>query len=90
MIQPIEAALNQPTFLTQAQALSGKGISERTAQQNAEVKSNVNKDRQVAPKWMHLAVNTHNMWGRFVESVSEESTVVDEPARGGRWTRKHS
>ena len=90
----MDAALNQATFLTQTQALLGKAISERTAQQNAEVKSNANKDRQVAPKRMplgtHLAVNTHNMWGRFVESVSEESTVVDEPARGGRWTRKHS
>ena len=69
----MEAALNQPTFLTQAQALLGKAISEHTTQQNAEVKSVINKDRQVAPKRMplgtRLAVNTHNMGGRFVESV---------------------
>jgi len=68
----MEAALNQTTFLTQAQLL-GKAISEHTTLQNAEVKSIINKDRQVAPKRMpldaHLAVNTHNMGGRFVESV---------------------
>ena len=29
-IQPMEAALNQPTFLKQAQALLGKAISEHT------------------------------------------------------------
>ena len=73
LIQPTEAALNQPTFLTQAQALLSKAISEHTMQQNAEVKSIINKDRQVAPKRMplgaRLAVNTHNMGGRFVESV---------------------
>jgi len=73
LIQPMEVALNQPTFLTQAQALSGKAISEHTTQQNAEVKSIINKDRQVAPKWMplgaRLAVNTYNMGGCFVESV---------------------
>jgi len=72
-IQPMEAALNQPTFLTQAQALLGKAISEHTTLQNVEVKSIINKDRQVAPKQMplgaRLAVNTHNMGGRFVESV---------------------
>ena len=38
-----------------------------------EVKSIINKTRQVAPKRMplgaRLAVNTHNMGGRFVESV---------------------
>jgi len=69
----IAAALNQPTFLTQAQALLGKTISEHTTQQNAEVKSIINKDRQVAPKRMQLGarlvVNTHNMGGCFVESV---------------------
>jgi len=63
--------LNQATFLTQAQALLGKVISEHTTQQITEVKSIINKDRQVAPKWMplgaRLAVNTHNMGGRFVE-----------------------
>jgi len=67
----MEAALNQTTFLTQAQALLGKAISEHTTQQNAEVKSIINKDRQVAPKRMPLgariAVNTHSMMGRFVE-----------------------
>jgi len=69
----MEAALNQPTFLTQAQALLGKVISEHTTQQNSEIKSIINKDRQVAPKRMPLgaclAVNTYNMGGRFVESV---------------------
>ena len=73
LIQPMEAALNQTTFLTQAQALLGKAISEHTTQRNAEVKSIINKDRQVAPKQMPLgaclAVNTNNMGGRFVESV---------------------
>ena len=72
-VQPMEAALNQTTFLTQAQALLGKAIGRQTTQQNAEVKSIINKDRQVAPKQMplgvRLAVNTHNMGGRFVESV---------------------
>ena len=73
LIQPMEATLNQTTFLTQAQALLGKVISEHTrTQRNVEVKS-INKDRQVAPKRMplgaRLAVNTHNMGGRFVESV---------------------
>jgi len=69
----MEAALNQPTFLTQAQALLGKVISEHTTQRNAEVKSIINKDRQLASKWMplgaRLTMNTHNMGGRFVESV---------------------
>ena len=50
----MEAALNQTTFLTQAQALLGKAISEHTTQQNAEVKSFINKNRQVAPKRMPL------------------------------------
>jgi len=35
LIQPMEAALNQPMFLTQAQALLGKAIGERTTRQNA-------------------------------------------------------
>jgi len=69
----MEAALNQTTFLTQAQALLGKTISEHTTQQNAEVKITINKDRQVAPKRMtlgaRLAVSTCNMGWRFVESV---------------------
>jgi len=47
--------------------------SEHTTQRNAEVKSIINKDRQVAPKRMplvaRLAVNTHNVGWRFVESV---------------------
>ena len=88
----MEAALNQPTFLTQAQALLGEVISEHTTQRNAEVKSIINEDHQVAPKQMplgaRLAVNTHNMGGAFCR-ISEECTAVDEPARGGRWTRKH-
>jgi len=88
----MEAALNQTTFLTQAQALLGKAISEYTTQRNAEVKSIINKDRQVALKRMplgaRLAVNTQHGW-TFCK-ISEERTVVDEPARGGRWTRKHS
>jgi len=69
----MEAALDQTTFLTQAQALLGKAIGEHTTQQNAEVKSIINKDRQEVPKQMPLgvclAVNTHNIGGRFVESV---------------------
>ena len=69
----MEVALNETTFLTQAQALLGKVIGELTTQQNAEVKSIINKDRQMAPKRMllgaRLAVNTHNMGRRFVESV---------------------
>ena len=74
LIQPMEAALNQTTFLTQAQALLDKSISEHTTQRNAEVKSIINKNRQVAPKRIlplgaRLAVNTHNIGGRFVESV---------------------
>ena len=71
LIQPMEAALNQTTFLTQAHALLGNTISEHTTQRNAEVKSIINKDRQVVPKRMplsaRLAVNTHNVGGRFVE-----------------------
>jgi len=47
LIQPMEAAL---TFLTQTQVLLGKAISEHTTQQNAEVKSIINKGRQVVPK----------------------------------------
>jgi len=63
----MEAALNQTMFLTQAQALLGKAICKHTMQQNAEVKSIINKDRQVAPKpkplGARLAVNTHNVGG---------------------------
>jgi len=70
LIQPMEATLNQPTFPTQAQALLSKAISEHTTQSNADGKS---INRQVAPKHMplgaRLAVNTHNMGGRFVESA---------------------
>jgi len=69
----MEAALNQTTFLTQAQALLGKAISKHTTQQNAQVKSVINKDRQVAPQRMplgaRLALNTHNMGRRLVKSV---------------------
>jgi len=42
-----------------------------TTQQNAEVKSIINKDRQLAPKQMplgvRLAMSTHNMGGRSVD-----------------------
>ena len=73
LIQPMEVVLNKITFLTQVQAMLVKAISEHTTQRNAEVKSIINKDRQVAPKRMQLgarlAVNTHNMGGRFVESL---------------------
>ena len=62
----MEAALNQATFLTQAQALLGKAITEHTTQRNAEVQSIVNKRMQLGAR---LAVNTHNTGGRFVESV---------------------
>jgi len=54
LIQPMEAALNQTMFLTQAQALLCKVVSEHTTQRNAEVTSIINKDRQVAPKRMPL------------------------------------
>jgi len=54
LFQPMEAALIQTTFLTQAQALLGKTIGEHTTQQHAEVKCIVSKDRQVAPKRMPL------------------------------------
>ena len=37
IIQSMEAALSQTTFLTQAQALLGKAISKHTIKQNAEV-----------------------------------------------------
>jgi len=84
----MEAPLNQPTFLTQAQALLGKAISEHTTQRNTEVKSINNIDRQVAPKRMplgaRLAVNTDNMGGRFVESVknAQWSTSPQEAGDG--------
>jgi len=85
-IQPVEAALNQTTFLTQAQALLGNTISEHTTQRNAEVKSIVNKDRQVAPKRMplgvRLAVNTHNMEGHFVESVKNARWLMSPQEAG--------
>jgi len=54
LIQPMEAALNQTTFLTQAQALLGKAIGEHTTQQNAEVRGVINQDCQVAPIRMPL------------------------------------
>jgi len=57
LLQPMEAALNEATFLKQVQALLGKAIGEHITQQNVEVKSISNKDRQVAPKqWMPLGV----------------------------------
>jgi len=88
LIQPMEAALNQTTFLAQAQAMLGRAIGEHTTQQHAEVKSIINKDRQVAPKRMplgaRLAVNTHNMGGCFVESVKNVWWSMDpQEARDG-------
>jgi len=84
--QPMEAALTKKTFLTQAQALLGKAISEHTIQQNAQVESIINKDRQVAPKQMplgaRLAVNTHNMMGRFVESVKDARWLMSPQEAG--------
>jgi len=86
LIQPMEAALNQTTFLTQAQALLGKAISEHITQQNAEVKSIIKKDRQVAPKRMplgvRLAMNTHNMGGHFVESVKNARWSISPQEAG--------
>jgi len=75
LIQPKEAALNEPTFLTQAQALLGKAIGEHKKEQSTKVKSIINEDRQMTPKRMplgaRLVVNTHNlnMGGRFVKPV---------------------
>ena len=84
--------MNQPTFLTQAQALLGRAINEHTTQQNTEVKSIIDKDRQVAPKRMplgaRLAVNTHNMGGRFVESVKNARWSMSPQEAGDG--RKHS
>jgi len=84
----MEAALIQTTFLTQALAVLGKAISEHTTQQNAQVKSIVNKDRQVAPKRMplgaRLAVTTHNMGGRFVESVKNARWSMSPQEAGDR------
>jgi len=77
----MEAALNQAPFLTQAQALLGKAIGE-----NAKVKSIINKDYQVAPKQIQLgvrlAVNTHNMGGRFVESVKNARRLMSPQEAG--------
>ena len=56
LIQPMKAALNQATFLTQAQAQLGKAIGKHRIHQNAEVKDIINKDRHVAPKRMPLVV----------------------------------
>ena len=57
-----------------------------------EVKSIINKNREVAPKRMplgaRLAVNTQNMGGRFVESVKNARWLMS-PQETGRWTRKH-
>ena len=90
----MEAALNHTTFLTQAQAhaLLGKVISEHTTQQNAEFKSIINKDRQVAPKRMplgaRLAVNTYNMGGRFVESVKNARWLMSPQEAGDGFESK--
>ena len=80
--------MNQTTFLTQAQALLGKAIGEHTTQQNAEAKSIINTDCKVAPKRMplgaRLEMNTHNMGGRFVESVKNARwSMSPQEARDG-------
>jgi len=81
----MQAALKQTTFVTQVQALLGKAVSEHTTQQNAEAKSIINKDHQMAPKRMPLGarlavtVNTHNMGGRSVESL-----------KNAQWSTRHS
>jgi len=84
----MEVALNQTTFLTQTQALLGKAVSEHTTQQNAEVKSIINKKRQVVPKLMPpgvcLVVNTHNMGGRFEESVKNARWSMSPQEAGDR------
>ena len=85
--------MNQSTFLTQAQVLLGKAISEHTTQRNAEVKSIVNKDCQVAPKQMQLgarlAVNTHNMGGRLVESVKNAQWSMSPQEAGDGFESMH-
>jgi len=82
----MEASLNQTTFLTQAQALLGKVIGENTTQQNAELKSIINKDSQVSPKQMplgaRLAVNTHNVGGHFVESLKNARWLMSPQGAG--------
>jgi len=82
LIQQMEAALYQTTLLTQAQALLGKAISEHTMQQNAEVKTIINKDRQMAPTRMQLGARTHNMGGRFVESVKNARWLMSPQEAG--------
>jgi len=87
-IQPMEAALNQTTFLTRAQALLGNVIGEHTTHQNADVKSIFTKNRQVAPIRMplgaRLAVNAHNVGVRLVESVKNARwSVSSQEARDG-------
>jgi len=64
----------------------GKATGEHTTQQNVEVKSIINKDRQVAPTRMplgvRLSVNTHNMGACFVESV-ENARWLMSPQEAG-------
>jgi len=85
----MEAALNQTTFLKQAQTLLGIVIGEHTIQQNAEVKSIINKDREVAPKRMPLDtrlaanLNIHNMGVFFVESVKNAQWSIRPQQEGG-------
>ena len=61
-------------------------ISEHTTQQNAEIKCIINKDSQVAltqmPLGACLAVNTHHMGWRFVESV-ENALWLTSPQEAG-------
>ena len=88
LIQPMEAALNQTMFLTQAQSLLGEAIGEHTTQQNAEVRGAMNKDCQVAPKRMPLgvclAVKAHTMGGRFVNAVKNARWSMSPQEAGER------
>ena len=62
LTQPMEAALNQPTFLIQAQALLGKALA--SIQRNETKRLRVSSTKTV--KWR---LNRCNLGGRFVESV---------------------
>jgi len=86
LIQPMEVFLNQTTFWTQVQALLAKAIDEHMTRQNTEVKSIINKDHQEAPKQMplggRLAVNAHNMGGRFAELVKDARWLTSPQEAG--------
>jgi len=82
----MQATLNQTTFPTQAQALSGKAIGEHMTQQNAEVQSIINKDRQKTPKRMplgaRLSVKTHNIGRHFLQSVKNARLSISPQEAG--------